>query len=394
MTIEFQCECGRTLRAPEGYAGRKGRCPACQKWIIVPETTSVLETLTGSNGAREDASREERGEESFQQGVFDEEEGTEGVEGTVEEQLQGRQQGRSWSRSPWFLILASCLVVLLVALIGFIVVRQEKQPLERVVAVEEVTPPSEESQNKDVHPTGIELKGEMNRLEETLPIKSLLTPETEEPVTEISEFEKGETVQEVAQVKEETERMALTLRPESTEKADRPSEGTQKTTLEISKVEEDQTEHQLAERKVAAPDERPESIPLPEGNQRTMPETSMVEEEETGQEVAETKEDTELESTILGEEKPESREGPGPLPGGYTVNIASFREKARADRFVGELKEKGLEAFCWEIDLPEKGKWYRVAVGNFPTLEYAKNFIVQEGLKENYSVFITRDPGA
>jgi cell division septation protein DedD len=125
-----------------------------------------------------------------------------------------------------------------------------------------------------------------------------------------------------------------------------------------------------------------------------VPEISTVEEEETGHEVAEAKEDTELEFTIPEQEKPESGEGPGPLPDSYTVNLASFRGKENADRFVQELRRKGLDAFCWEINLPEKGTWHRVSVGSFPTLENAKKFVAQERLKEDYSVFITRVSGA
>ena len=294
MTIEFQCECGRTLQAPKEYAGRNGTCPACQKMITVPETTGGLHTSAAApNGVREDGGGEEKGPEGFGS--------------AVKEPLQDRQQRRSWFRSPRFLMLAVGLVVLLVAVIGFTVVRQEKPGSESVVTLEKVTPLPEKSQSKTVHPAGTEPKGEMNRVEETLPMRSLLTPQeevTEEPVIEMSDVEQEQTAQQLAEVREETEHKVVTL-----------------------------------------------------------------------------------------EERPETMEKVGPLPGSYTVNLASFREEARADRFVRQLREKGLEAFCWEIDLPEKGKWHRVSVGNFPTLEYAKSFAAQERLKENYSVFITRIPG-
>ena len=58
----------------------------------------------------------------------------------------------------------------------------------------------------------------------------------------------------------------------------------------------------------------------------------------------------------------------------YTVNLGSFREKIRADRYVEELEKEGLEAFRWEVDLPGKGKWHRVSIGNFSTREQAELF--------------------
>ena len=55
----------------------------------------------------------------------------------------------------------------------------------------------------------------------------------------------------------------------------------------------------------------------------------------------------------------------------YTVNVGSFREESRADRYVKELKESGFEAFVWSIEHAEKGRWYRVSIGRFMTAEEA-----------------------
>jgi predicted RNA-binding Zn-ribbon protein involved in translation (DUF1610 family) len=38
VTIQFECPtCGKKLRAPESAAGKKGKCPGCQKVFQVPE---------------------------------------------------------------------------------------------------------------------------------------------------------------------------------------------------------------------------------------------------------------------------------------------------------------------------------------------------------------------
>jgi len=71
----------------------------------------------------------------------------------------------------------------------------------------------------------------------------------------------------------------------------------------------------------------------------------------------------------------------GKLPTGrYTLNIASFRDKGNADRLVRELEEKGYEAFVEKASIPQKGTWYRVAVGRFSSRGEALTFA--QGLKE------------
>jgi cell division septation protein DedD len=135
---------------------------------------------------------------------------------------------------------------------------------------------------------------------------------------------------------------------------------------------------------------------LTENSSRSEGEVARATEDERHQavrEVPKTRRGLEQEVTTLGKDVA-SIEEPGPVPGSYTVNLASFRKKARACRLVEELRQKGLESFYWEVNLPEKGKWYRVAVGNFSTLEHAKDFVTLQGLKDGYSVFITRIPDA
>ncbi|MBW1859969.1 MAG: SPOR domain-containing protein, partial [Deltaproteobacteria bacterium] len=75
-------------------------------------------------------------------------------------------------------------------------------------------------------------------------------------------------------------------------------------------------------------------------------------------------------------------------PGGtFTITLASFKPKQRADLYVEKLKKQGIDAYTWEVNLPEKGKWYRVSVGHFRTLKEAKDYkkaLGQKGISDTY----------
>jgi len=101
---------------------------------------------------------------------------------------------------------------------------------------------------------------------------------------------------------------------------------------------------------------------------------------ETGEEVARLK--------GLEESPPESLVASG----GYTVNLASFKKRARAERYLEELKEQGLQGFVWEAEVPQKGTWYRVSIGGFSTIEQAQ--LLAKDLKQRgFKTFVTRFRG-
>ena len=50
----------------------------------------------------------------------------------------------------------------------------------------------------------------------------------------------------------------------------------------------------------------------------------------------------------------------------YTACAASFRDRASADKRAAQLGEKGFSAQVVEVNLKEKGRWFRVCVGEFP----------------------------
>lgn len=58
--------------------------------------------------------------------------------------------------------------------------------------------------------------------------------------------------------------------------------------------------------------------------------------------------------------------------GKYTLQVGSHRTQAEAVGQVKELKAEGFDAFYVEVQIPNKGTWYRVGMGVFATKEMAE----------------------
>ena len=66
-----------------------------------------------------------------------------------------------------------------------------------------------------------------------------------------------------------------------------------------------------------------------------------------------------------------------PLP--YTIQVSAYRDPQTSNRVARKLITSGDPAFTSPVDLSQKGKWYRVYIGNYTTLAEAK--IAAAGLK-------------
>jgi cell division septation protein DedD len=383
------------LTASEELAGKKGKCPACQKPLTIPEETGLLEASIGLNGVGNDRSTEEQHDETPEREAFNREGGMEGLEGVLGEAFQNEREAKRRLVSPRFVALVGGLAVLVAVGITFTTMRHNDGFSEKSAVFQVVRPLPQKSEDRSVPLEERQPKRETNRVKETKSVQSLLTGDEGRANQRAVETPAVEE-EEAAGVKAEAGPEAATLEEKlHSIEGPRTLPGVVEETMAQGPTVEEETGQDVAlvvertEQKVTILDGKLEStervVPPPPGTG-----ASEVE-EKAGQDTLTLGQQGEPESINL-EAKPEGIEKPGPLPGRYTVNLASFREKARADSLVRELRGKGLEAFSWEIDLPEKGKWHRVSVGNFATLEYAKNFVIQEGLEENYSVFITRIP--
>ena len=68
--------------------------------------------------------------------------------------------------------------------------------------------------------------------------------------------------------------------------------------------------------------------------------------------------------------------------GKYTVQVGSYQSAEEASALVKGWKGKGYSSFMSVGQIPQKGTWYRVRIGGFPTREKAEDFLEKFKVKE------------
>lgn len=56
----------------------------------------------------------------------------------------------------------------------------------------------------------------------------------------------------------------------------------------------------------------------------------------------------------------------------FSLQVASYKEKAKAEETAKKLGSLGLKPRVLAVDLPSKGRWYRIVVGGFESREAAQ----------------------
>jgi len=79
-----------------------------------------------------------------------------------------------------------------------------------------------------------------------------------------------------------------------------------------------------------------------------------------------------------------------PLP--YTIQVSAFRDPQTSNQVARKLITGGHPAFTSPVDLSEKGKWYRVYIGNYKTLADAKIAATDLKKRKFRYVNITKKP--
>jgi cell division septation protein DedD len=76
-------------------------------------------------------------------------------------------------------------------------------------------------------------------------------------------------------------------------------------------------------------------------------------------------------------DQPTVGKSPSPHPvagentGKLTIQVASLKDGASAERIVANLKKEGYPAYLSRIVIPDKGLWFRVRVGRYTDREQA-----------------------
>jgi cell division septation protein DedD len=58
----------------------------------------------------------------------------------------------------------------------------------------------------------------------------------------------------------------------------------------------------------------------------------------------------------------------------FVVQVAAFRSSSISENEAGKYRNKGYNAFVEAAEIPDRGTWYRVRVGNFSTKDEAQIF--------------------
>jgi cell division protein FtsN len=79
--------------------------------------------------------------------------------------------------------------------------------------------------------------------------------------------------------------------------------------------------------------------------------------------------------------------------GGYQLQVSSFRTQSEADQFAAQLRARGHKAYVIEAHVANRGTWYRVRVGPFPSQHAAASYRVGFEGREHVVPFIVPPSG-
>ncbi len=66
----------------------------------------------------------------------------------------------------------------------------------------------------------------------------------------------------------------------------------------------------------------------------------------------------------------------------YTIQVAAFKERSRADKAVAQAQQKGYSAYVDERSHSDGSIWYQICIGKFDTMSPAKELLTK--VKQDY----------
>ncbi|HZI06097.1 MAG TPA: SPOR domain-containing protein, partial [Archangium sp.] len=82
------------------------------------------------------------------------------------------------------------------------------------------------------------------------------------------------------------------------------------------------------------------------------------------------------------------------VPGGaFTLQISAFQNRAEADRFAAKLRDRGYAPYIITAEVPNKGTWYRVRMGSFPSKDAASRYLSDFKRETQLQAFVAANQG-
>ena len=89
------------------------------------------------------------------------------------------------------------------------------------------------------------------------------------------------------------------------------------------------------------------------------------------------------------EAQPEAKAEPKPAKK-YTLQVSAFQSKAEAEEMMKKLQGQGLRPYLSATAVPNKGTWWRVRVGTFPSKEKAADAKRKFEEQHNLTAYVSR----
>jgi len=77
------------------------------------------------------------------------------------------------------------------------------------------------------------------------------------------------------------------------------------------------------------------------------------------------------------------------VPGGaFPLQISAFQNRQEADRFAAKLRDRGYAPYIVAAEVPNKGTWYRVRMGSFPSRDAATRYLTDFKRETQLDAFV------
>lgn len=82
-----------------------------------------------------------------------------------------------------------------------------------------------------------------------------------------------------------------------------------------------------------------------------------------------------LSKAMAAAQKPAEKPAETNPDGQWTLQLSAYQDRAEANRYVANLRDKGYAPYVVEANVPGKGVWYRVRMGRFGSRDAASRYL-------------------